>query len=256
MAYPANLAVTNWGSLQSGNTADLDTNFRNLQVGLNGIGNGVSALSSVAISVASIGQANIGGINANSAVFQMATLQTPLPIGSGGTNQTTFANSSVVVITAGSMTGVLPIANGTVLMSNGTAWGPSTVPGQLNPSPITNSLGSDVSLANTSIYFDGPSIAQGNVGTWFVSGTVTLEDTATNGAFFAKLWDGTTVIASGNAQTPSASIPTIISLSGYIISPAGNLKISVRDISNITGAIKFNLTGNSKDSTITAFRIS
>src|SRR5690348_3944565 len=237
MAYPANLAVTYWGSLQSGNTADLETNFRNLQVGLNGIGNGASALSSVAISDASIGQSNVGGINGNSAVFQSLSLQSPLPIGSGGSNQTTFANSSVVVITAGSMTGVLPIANGTVLMSNGTAWGPNTIPSSAstNPSPQSNSLSGNVSLNNTSTYFDGPSVNVGGIGTWFVSGTVTCKDTTTAN-FAAKLWDGTTILASTFGQGASGvSVP--LPLSGFITSPAGPLKISVQDQTNTTGQI-------------------
>lgn len=59
MAYPANLAVTNWGSLQSGNTADIDTNFRNVVTALNGIGNGTSTLSTVAITTATITNANV-----------------------------------------------------------------------------------------------------------------------------------------------------------------------------------------------------
>jgi hypothetical protein len=122
-------------------------------------------------------------------------------------------------------------------------------------SPITNSLSGDVALNNTALYFDGPSVAQGTVGTWFVSGTVTVDDTGGAANFYAKLWDGTTVIASGAVQISAASQRRTISLSNFITSPAGNLRISCRDANGTTGVILFNQSGNSKDSTITAIRI-
>lgn len=121
-------------------------------------------------------------------------------------------------------------------------------------SPITNSLSSDVNLSNTGTYFDGPSIAQGTSGTWFVSGVVTVVDTA-GATYDAKLWDGTTVIASCRINQQSANQHMPMALSGYIVSPAANLRISVKDISTTNGKIIFNVTGNSKDSTITAIRI-
>jgi hypothetical protein len=121
-------------------------------------------------------------------------------------------------------------------------------------SSLTNSLGADVNLNNTANYFDGPSVAQGTSGTWFVSGTVTVNDAST-AVYFAKLWDGTTVLASTEIVILSTQTVGTISLSGVITSPAGNLRISVRDTTTTAGLIKFNLTGNSKDSTITAVRI-
>lgn len=123
------------------------------------------------------------------------------------------------------------------------------------PAPIHNSLGADVLCNNTSNYFDGPSIAQGTSGTWWVSGSVTLLDTAATSAFRVKLWDGTTVIDSTQIQGQGANIPTTVHLSGYIVSPAANLKISASDLSATTGKIVFNSSGNSKDSTISAYRI-
>jgi hypothetical protein len=118
-------------------------------------------------------------------------------------------------------------------------------------SPITNSLGADVLLNNTANYFDGPSIAQGASGTWFVSATVSVSD-AGGATYFAKLWDGTTIIAS--AQGP-LNVSASLALSGFITAPAGNLRISVRDPTTVNGKILFNASGNSKDSTITAIRI-
>lgn len=121
---------------------------------------------------------------------------------------------------------------------------------------FTNSLGADVNLSNTSNYFDGPSVAQGTAGVWFASGTVTLIDTAGSADFDVKLWDGSTVIASAQTQTGAASEKITVSLSGYLTSPpAGNLRISVKDKTSTSGLIKFNLSGNSKDSTISAIRI-
>ena len=134
------------------------------------------------------------------------------------------------------------------VVSSGPLTGSSTM-----LSPITNSLAANVLLNNIANYFDGPTVAQGNVGTWFVSGTVTV-GTTSGAAFLAKLWDGTTVIASAEADIASSS-NECISLSGFITSPAGNLRISVRDNTTTAGSIKFNATGNSKDSTITAIRI-
>jgi hypothetical protein len=123
--------------------------------------------------------------------------------------------------------------------------------------PITNSISGDVNLNNTGTYFTGPSIAQGSVGTWFVSGTVTVTDPTGSGGgagYVAKLWDGTTVIASCRMDAATGFYASI-SLSGYIASPAGDLRISVKDISSTAGLIKANISGESKDSTISAIRI-
>jgi len=120
---------------------------------------------------------------------------------------------------------------------------------------LVNSLGGDVALNNTSNYFDGPSVAQGSTGTWFASGSVVLTDTVGSGNILCKLWDGTTVIASGDGNPQSANTLATVSLSGFLATPAGNLRISCRDTSSTSGLIKFNATNNSKDSTISAFRI-
>lgn len=122
---------------------------------------------------------------------------------------------------------------------------------------LSNVLVSNVTLNNTSAYFDGPTIAQGNVGTWFVIATVTLEDSTATFRADAKLWDGTTIIDSGCAPvigTGGGYIGTI-TLAGVIVSPAGNLKISVKDSVTVTGLIDANKSGNAKDSSITAYRI-
>lgn len=126
---------------------------------------------------------------------------------------------------------------------------------RLSLGQLTNSLVADVTLNNTGAFFDGPSVAQGSTGTWFATGTVTCIDTAGSGAFIAKLWDGTTVIASSVVNTTAANLRAVISLSGFITSPAGNIRISVEDNASTSGLIKFNSSGLSKDSTITVFRL-
>lgn len=151
-------------------------------------------------------------------------------------------------ITGGGSFHVLAYCNGT----NWTVAGGGVAP---TSASFTASLGADVNLTNTSNYFDGPSVAQGSVGTWFVSASVTVVDTGGAAGFLAKLWDGSTVIASGVVTTAAANFAGILSLSGIITSPAGNLKISVRDSSATTGKIGFNQSGNGKDSTISAFRL-
>jgi hypothetical protein len=120
---------------------------------------------------------------------------------------------------------------------------------------ITASLGADVAMNNTANYFDGPSIPQGTLGTWWVSGTVSVWDTAGAANFFCKLWDGTTVIASSAANAQTAAANQSVALSGFITSPAANIRMSCRDSTATTGVIKFNSTGNSKDSTLSAHRI-
>lgn len=122
-------------------------------------------------------------------------------------------------------------------------------------SGITNSLSGDVAMNNTANYFTGPTIAQGTSGTWWASGTVTLVDTAGAAAFICKLWDGTTVIASGRITSTAANNPTALALSGFLASPAANINIACRDTASTSGAIVFNNSGNSKDSTISAHRL-
>src|SRR6516164_2647370 len=56
----------------------------------------------------------------------------------------------------------------------------------LNMPVLAASLGADVILNNISNYFDGPSVAQGSSGTWFVTGNGTLTDTSATAGFSVK----------------------------------------------------------------------
>lgn len=130
-----------------------------------------------------------------------------------------------------------------------------TISPPLSVGVIANSLGSNVALSNTGLFFDGPTVAQGSTGTWCAGGTVTMTDSAALSIFAVKLWDGTTVIASADSELPSTNGSMSVSLFGCLAAPAGNLRISVKNISTTTGRISFNDSGSSKDSTITAWRV-
>jgi hypothetical protein len=120
----------------------------------------------------------------------------------------------------------------------------------------SNTLGADVNLNNTANFFDGPSIAQGATGTWFACGTITVTDTAGAASVFAKLWDGTSTPVATSANTVnSANQIYPITLCGVITSPVGNIRISARDSSSVSGKIKASDGVGSQDSTIFAFRI-
>lgn len=116
-----------------------------------------------------------------------------------------------------------------------------------------NTLSADVLLNNTANYFPGPTVAQGTVGTWEARGTITVAS-SNQDSNIAKLWDGTTVIAS-TVQGNTANINASLAVSGVISAPAGNIRISARDSSNTTGSMVFNASGNSKDCTLTVRRI-
>lgn len=120
---------------------------------------------------------------------------------------------------------------------------------------LNNVLSGDVALNNTANFFDGPSVAQGTVGSWYASGSVTIADTAGAANMTVKLWDGTTVIASTILSTAGASANLCVHLSGYITSPAGNIRISVKDATSTSGKILWNSAGLSSDSLIFAQRI-
>lgn len=168
--------------------------------------------------------------------------------GSCGTTLATV-NSSVGSFTSANITvnakGLITAA------SNGTGGG--------GLSPITNSLTSDVVMTVGGTYYDGPTVAQGSSGTWFASGTITILPGSSGEIQHVKLWDGTTVIASAaihtNDSTAGGGFP--VSLSGYLASPAGNIRMSATTTmnANINDRIVFDSSGESMDSTISAFRV-
>jgi len=164
-----------------------------------------------------------GGIVATSGSLTGVTIN-------GAVNTVTNINLTSAV------TGVLPRANGGFTASN-----------------LSDAIGADILMSNTAIFYDGPEVAQGTSGLWYASGSITLGVTAGN-PIIVKLWDGTTVIASGEATGPTVTGVFQVHLSGIINNPAGNLRISAQ--SPAVGAIMyFDVTGEGADSNISAFRI-
>jgi hypothetical protein len=157
----------------------------------------------------------------------------------------TFSNTITIAGTDGS----------TLNIGGGGTLGSAAFTTAITGTQITNFLSGTVTLNNTAAYFDGPSVAQGSTGTWFCSGTVSFIDTGGSANFFVKLWDGTTVIASTATWTIGNVNVGTASLSGYLASPAGNIRISVRDNTATTGTIQFNASGASKDSGVTCYRV-
>ena len=191
------------------------------------------------------------------------------PVVTGTTISSTWANALAQDLATGLSTTItkdgqstptanIPMgANKITGLANGTEATDAATFGQLITfsAPITTSLGGNVSLSNTGTFFDGPSVAQGTSGTWFASGTVTVSDTAGAANIDLKLWDGTTIIASAQCIVLNANNSVAVSLSGLIASPAGNLRISAKDVSSTSGVILNNASGGGKDSTITAIRV-
>lgn len=234
------------------------------------------------LTVSNAGVFTFGTVNANVGSFGSATQCASVTVNAKGL--ITAASAATCTPAVGSITGLgtgvaaaLAIAVGSAgapVVFNGALGTPSsgvgsnltalnatqltsgTMPAaRLGMSQITASLGANVALNNTGTYFDGPSIAQGSTGTWWAAGTATVTDTAGAANIDCKLWDGTTVIDSARASISAINLLVSISLSGFLATPAGNIRISCKDIGSTSGSMIFNATGNSKDSTVSAFRI-
>lgn len=182
-------------------------------------------------------------------IFSGAAIATSkIAFGTGGAT----AAAAAVNTSGGFVT--QPVANASLANAATTVAGQTcTLGAACGLGTASNTLASPVLLNNTANYFTGPSMAQGTTGTWFVSGTVTLFETAA-AIFQCKLWDGTTVIANSWANVTASGTGTI-SLSGIITSPAGNMRISCRDQTTVNGQISATFGDGGKDSTIWGIRI-
>ncbi|MET4345507.1 hypothetical protein [Bradyrhizobium sp. RT9a] len=146
-----------------------------------------------------------------------------------------------------------PGTAGQFLATGGASANPSWA--SLPLSGLNASLGADVSLSSIGGYFQGPSIAQGTAGIWFVTATAGVLDTSGAAGMNCRISDGITVVTSVRTGTAGANAMTSLSLSGVITSPSGNLRLECADTTNAAGVMKFNASGNSKDTSITAVRI-
>lgn len=122
------------------------------------------------------------------------------------------------------------------------------------PTSFVNTLVGDVAMNNTANYFAGPTCAQGTVGTWFASGSVVINGGGSD-VVLLKLWDGTTIIDSARLTLNASGNAQDISLSGLLTTPAGNIRIDAKNTTSTLGGMVFNNTGNSKDCTLSVFRV-
>jgi hypothetical protein len=97
-------------------------------------------------------------------------------------------------------------------------------------------------------------MAQGASGTWHADGNVQILDSAGGFQASCKLWDGTTVIDSRVVQGTVVGDVFTASFAGNLATPAGNIRVSCKS-NTATSTFKFNTSGNSKDNSISGFRI-
>jgi len=143
----------------------------------------------------------------------------------------------------------------------GNTWASPTVDathsGSAHPTATINSISGNTTMTTANTYYDGPSLSLN--GKYFLSGTVTVKDNSGSGGqeVTAKLWNGTTVIASAQI-TMTANYHVCIALSGYVeTSGAETWKISAAADTNtnlILAAATTNGAGNNA-STLTAVKI-
>lgn len=247
---------TTFGSNTSGTTTQLDNNFLLAYNALNDLNTYQNYLTDTGAANAYAVTLGAGLTGALTDGLQIQVKFSATNTGASVINYNATGNANIVNPNGTALTtnqikanAILPLQYSTALSS----WELQTP--SYTQSFITASMGSDVNLNNTGTYFDGPSVSQGTVGTWWAEGSVTVTDTAGAAAIIAKLWDGTTVIASGEVTTQGAGSAGLLALSGPITSPAGNIRISCKDITSTSGLIKFNISGNAKDSTLSVKRV-
>ena len=122
-----------------------------------------------------------------------------------------------------------------------------------SPSSLASTMSTAITVPTTADV-DGPFVAQGSTGVWLAMGTVTLESSISGGSAQCKLWDGTTTIASATGRIGAASSDTVMTLTGIISNPVGNIKMTASLGSGI-GNIIVNDSGYGKDSALTVVRI-
>jgi hypothetical protein len=171
------------------------------------------------------------------------------PTAAVDTNTTQIATTAMVLGQAAAAT---PLAIGTAAVGTSTRFARADHVHAMTS--LTNSVAAPVTMTTKLTYYDGPSVAQGTSGTWLVTGTITVNSAAVSDQILAKLWDGTTLIASSLEQANGAQVVSI-SLSGIITSPAGNLRISANNVTTNGGTIASSNGIDAKASTITAIRI-
>lgn len=174
----------------------------------------------------------------------------------GGVYADNISNEKGIPILAGNsnpvyLSNIAGTTSGAMIYWNGITWqstlgatqgnvfvaGSGGVPRWGGLTGTTSNLSSNVNMISQFTFFDGPQIAQGTSGTWFVCGTLTLVDPHGAAQFQAKLYDGTTTIADSEQYQAGTNVSTSISLCGIITSPAGNLRMAGWNNSSTSGSI-------------------
>ena len=123
---------------------------------------------------------------------------------------------------------------------------------------LSNSLGADVALNDTSKYFDGPAIALPEGGVWFVTATITVDDYSSGAHIEARITDGTNVLASTAVTLGNTTFKGTITLSAFV---NGGLTATIQavDTTTVFGRILAKSlgggTGQSNASTMRAIRV-
>ena len=212
------------------------------------------------VSVAGAATAAAYGSNSNSVATgnapgasTLASRADHVHLGVRSIAHTSNTYSGPVTLTASGQVGITSPASGTLNINvAGSAGG-----GGGSVTAEQNQLSGNVTMTTLNTYYDGPSLSLN--GTYFLSGTVSVKDNSGGGAqqFTAKLWNGTTVIAS-TETTIGATEDGSLSLSGYVTtSGAETWKISVAANTStnlILAATIVNGAGNNA-STLVALKI-
>ncbi|HEY9166168.1 MAG TPA: hypothetical protein VIS48_08420 [Candidatus Kryptonia bacterium] len=210
----------------------------------------------------------------------------PLISGGGGANAMTFGTLGVAAggtgLISGNSGGILgftaagTIASSAALTANGVVIGggagatpTSTAVGTTGQvltgtgaaptwqAPITattssGALGADVTMVTAGTWYTGASITPG-AGTWLITGSITMgKANGTADVEYARIWDGTTVYASGQAHNPGVNPhATTITMTCTVTTGAGTT-VSVQGTSSVAnGLIKAALTGNGQGNNAT-----
>lgn len=106
-------------------------------------------------------------------------------------------------------------------------------------SASSNALSGDVTLTSANTFYDGPSLSLG-AGSWLLIGQVLVLDTTAAGSkITAKLWDGTTNLASAESESEAAGVPFPLPVK-WVVTPTTTTtyKISVASTVATNGRIK------------------